>query len=192
MVLATGNFPLLAGATVSPKPMIDFTVAPAVITPGAHILISWNAPWATTCVGNGFSTQKAIQGNLLLLPDTSKDYTVTCKGLNGSESITKRVLVKIVSGPNAPKLDFYLSSVHETNGGTGGGRFPFATFNWASSGATSCVGSSWSYADLSISGDWAAGQLSASEVLSSYPNGPYFYDLTCSGPGGSITKSVNW
>lgn len=132
--------------------------------------ITWSSSNASSCTisPSGWSGTSGSQstGNLT----SAVTYTANCSGVGGggSDSVTVNV-----EGPPSPNLNFSADSTSVSyNSGT--------TLRWSSSNTTSCSASNAWSGSKSLNGSESTGNLTSSKT----------YTLSCSGSGGSTSKTV--
>jgi len=85
----------LTSAGCMGRPSISFSVSPTRINSGGSATLKWSASNATSCIAsNGWSGEQGIQGSKTVSPKITTKYSLTCKGLVGSGSISATVTVK--------------------------------------------------------------------------------------------------
>jgi hypothetical protein len=166
--------PALAG---QPAPVITLTASPASVAYNGASVIYWSVSRAQSCVASGaWSGTKPTSGTFNTGPLTAAStFTLTCSNKGGST--TKSVAVSVGAAPPppppAPTSTLSASPSSIAYGAT-------TTLSWSSTNATSCQ----------ASGAWTGLKaLSGSEVSMMLTVNSTFV-LTCTGAGGSITKSV--
>ncbi|NTW90296.1 MAG: hypothetical protein HGB37_05310 [Candidatus Moranbacteria bacterium] len=158
----------------APAPTLMLTASPSSVTSGSSSTLAWTSLNATSCTASGgwSGSQSASgtwsTGSLI----AAKTYTLTCTGSGGSitRSITVDVTPVVVP---APTLSFNASPISVQSGSS-------STLFWNSNNATSCTASDGWSGSQSASGTWSTGGLTAAKT----------YTLTCTGSGGSITRSI--
>ncbi|OGG62205.1 hypothetical protein A3C87_01280 [Candidatus Kaiserbacteria bacterium RIFCSPHIGHO2_02_FULL_49_34] len=154
-----------------PTPTLTFTGNPTSVTYNTASTLSWSSTNVTSCTASGaWSGSKAVSGSQSTgaLTTTPNTYTLTCTGPGGS--ITRNVTITIP----APTLSFTGNPTSISNGGA-------STLTWSTANATSCT----------ASGAWSGSKaVSGSQSTGAITTTPNTYTLTCTGPGGSITRDV--
>ncbi len=177
-----------------PASIQSFAASPTSLTAGQSASLSWTTSAATSCTASGgtgsdgwsgpkgTSSTGTSTGPLTTVGTVT--YTLTCTGAGGtsaprSTSVTVNAVVPVQ--PTVTLLANGSSSATVVTGGT-------VTFSWSSSNATSCTASGGS------ASDWSGGKATASSGVAVGPvsgtPGIYAYTLTCSGPGGSGSSTV--
>ena len=169
--------------TVNPPkllPTISLSALPATIDYNGEVHLNWTTINAITCTisdgaglnnsavylqssqyPEGYWWQKSLQSN--------KTFTLTCTGNGGTTS--QSVTVTVATKPPTMSLSATPTSVNY-NGSS--------TLSWSSVNATSCIANGdWS-GTFNTSGSWNTGSLTNSKT----------YMLTCSGSGGTTSKSI--
>ena len=170
-----GTTKCLSMVVLLPPATASLSASPTSIAYGAASTITWSSTNATSCTAGGaWSGAKATSGSVGTGALTaSQTYTLYCTGAGGN-SATQSVTVAVGAAP-APTLTFSASPTTVANGGS-------STGTWSSTNATSCT----------ASGSWSGTQaLSGSASTGPLP-GPanYTYTLSCTGVGGTISRSV--
>lgn len=158
-----------AEAQASP-PSLIFSYSPNEIIIGQSTVATWSSFNATEC-RNSTGTSLALSGSWSTTPTIIGilSSTIICSGPGGAT--TKTATYKVLPKP-APTLGFSYFPGEFTIGESTVGR-------WNSSKATECHNSSGT--NLSLAGSWA-----------NTPNsiGIGSSTITCTGPGGSVTKTA--
>jgi hypothetical protein len=157
-----------------PTPAVTVSVSPAAIALGQTTTLTWSSANATTCTAIGaWSGNQFTSGTAVFRPDATgtATYGLRCEGPGGTGSGS--VLVT-VSAPPPPAVTLSLDPSTVAKG-------QFFSIRWTSSDATICAG-----------GDTLSGTFALSGVLpaTSQTVGSSVYSMTCTGPGGSTTKSA--
>ncbi|MEO7387371.1 MAG: DUF4038 domain-containing protein [Gammaproteobacteria bacterium] len=162
------------GADADPAaPTVVLDVAPASVVSGSSALLTWNATDATDCAASaGWAGVRLASGSESTGALTvAKSYTLTCTGPGGVAADT--IMVAVTALP-VPTVSLTVTPQTIASGGT-------ATLNWSSTDTTACTASgSWS-GSKSIAGSQGTGVL----------GGNASYTLTCTGAGGSATKTAS-
>ena len=165
-------------------------------SPGENIRISARA-YASYCYNNVYNAYLVVNNNGQWMKIIEKDqtpvvyatkhitaatspgvhyltfYGVAFKGHDSTGSIRSYTMQYTVESP-APTISFSASPASVNYNSA-------STLSWSSSNANSCTASgSWS-GSKPINGNESTGNITSSKV----------YTLTCTGPGGSISKNVN-
>jgi hypothetical protein len=189
--------PASVGVTVTapvPASISNFAASPTSLTAGQSASLSWTSSAATSCTasgGTGSDGWSGLKGTSSTGTSTGPlttvgtvTYTLTCTGAGGtsaprSTSVTVNAVVPVQ--PTVTLLANGGSSATVVTGGT-------VTLSWSSSNATSCTASGGS------ASDWSGTKTTASSGVAVGPvsgtPGIYAYTLSCSGPGGSGTSTV--
>jgi len=159
-----------------------FTAVPSTITAGlTSSLITWSPTILNTMYGCTTTSNPndpfwpgslaSSGGTKSVSPTVTTTYTANCTGSWGA--VTKSVIVTVLPNPNpVPTVTLTASPVSVGVGSS-------AVLSWSSTNATSCV----------ASGGWTSNQNLSGSIFVT-PTVTTAYTLTCSGLGGSATKSV--
>ncbi len=161
--------------TVAPAalPEISMSINPGVVDYNGAAQISWNVTNAQNCVASGaWSGARSLSGIETVGPlQQDASYTLNCTGIGGTDSETVSVQVN----PAVPTVNLTAAPLSVAfNSST--------SLSWISEHADTCTASgAWSgsvgTSGLSVS----SGALTADST----------FTVTCSGPGGSASDSVN-
>jgi hypothetical protein len=156
--------------TVAPSPAVTLTGTPSTVATGGSATLTWSSTDATSCTASGgWTGAKATSGNQSTGPLTaSTNFTLTCSGPGGSATRTVTVTV-------APSPAVTLTGTPSTVA-TGGS----STLTWSSTNATSCT----------ASGGWTGAKATNGSQSTGALNATTNFTLTCSGQGGSATRTV--
>jgi hypothetical protein len=154
-------------------PAVTVSASPVNLAYSGSTQLSWTSINASNCTASGdWSGNKATSGstnfsNLL----SDKTYSLTCTGLGGSATDSVSIMV---AGPTASSVNLTASSSSlPFNGAT--------TLSWSSNNTTGCT----------ASGDWSGSKAtSGSQTMSALTSNRVF-SLSCSGPGGTASDTVN-
>lgn len=156
------------------QPQLILSADTNIVPTNGTTTLHWSSTSATACTASGdWTGNRDISGNAITDPITGpSSFTLTCTGPGGS--VAETVQVSNTSTQLPPELTLSASpQMVDINTG--------AALNWSSTNATSCEASgSWN-GTRGISGNEATGPLSQSSI----------YTLTCTGPGGSTSATVN-
>jgi hypothetical protein len=199
-LLCTGlggiSTPSSINVTVSPATPAatigSFTVTPSAVQAGQSVSLAWTSSNATTCSAGGGTGSDGWTGSVgtsstglsvgpLNNPGTVT-YTLTCRGPGGTSAPSSvNVTVNPITPP-APAVTLVANGSNPAQVQPGGS----ITLSWTSSNATSCSASGGS-------GGWSGAQPTSSSgvsVTSIAIPGIYTYTLSCSGPGGTGSSTV--
>lgn len=158
-----------------PAPTVSIGVSPTPIQAGGSATVTWDSTNADSCTASGdWAGSKAISGSEPTTKATAGTYTytITCTGGGGT---TSRSANLTVSPPPGPTLDFTGAPVSYVLGGS-------TTLNWTTTNADNC----------SASGEWTGSKAATgSQTVTPASAGTKAYTLTCTGAGGSISRTVN-
>lgn len=169
---------LWGGATVTmsfaPGPGGGTAAPPGTIYLGGNATLSWSSIGATSCTASGsWSGAQPTQGSLTVHPASTGSYTysLACTGSTGTASASATLNVAPQPAP-AATLTVTPSSIAVGQS---------ATLTWSSSYATTCTASGPGASSSGTSG--TLGVLAQSVGMQSYT-------LSCTGPGGTSTRSA--
>lgn len=154
------------------KPNITFVVDSNTIEYANGVNLSWNVKNSTDCLASGgwAGTKESVGSESISSLTANTSFTLTCNGKGGSRSKTVAVAVSPLQAPSlaltssSPNIGF-----NETS-----------TLNWSSSRADTCV----------ASGGWSGIKETAGSFQTNSLTSDTSFTLTCSGRGGSVTKTV--
>lgn len=171
---------IITTTTTATAPTLTLSVSPTTVSSGGSATLTWSSTNAGSCTATGgWTGSQALSGSKTITNITSaQTYTLTCTGVGNTTTVSKSVSVG-VSTPTptpttaAPTVSLSASPTSVSSGGS-------ATLTWSSTDATSCT----------ASGNWS-GTLatSGSRVMSSITSSQS-YTLTCTGAGGTASKTV--
>ena len=150
---------------------LAFSGNPTSITAGGQTTLSWRSTRAESCTASGaWSGSKALTGQQIVSGIvTSSKYTLSCER-PGRVAIKKTVTISVVP---APTVSLSANPISISSGAS-------STLSWSSTNATRCI----------ASGAWSGSKaVSGSETVSNLL-ATSSYTLTCTGTGGSSTKST--
>lgn len=156
-----------------PVPTVLLTASPQTVTQGGTTTLTWTSTNATTCeASQGWSGTVATSGSQIVTPSGTTTYHIDCFGPGG---VGGDDVVVNFSSTSAPMLTFTASPTNVTPGAGSAS----STLSWSSTNATLCTASD----------GWSGSKsLVGNEVVQ--PSATTTYSLLCSGPGGSVSKSV--
>jgi trimeric autotransporter adhesin len=158
--------------TVIPPPTLTLTASPTSIAVGEFANLRWSTTNATSCIASGaWSGSRSLSGNISVNPATTRTYTLACTGVSGS--VTREVTITV--GGSVPVVTLTAGATSVVAGRT------FA-LTWTTSGASSCT----------ASGSWSGTKplIGSQSITSSKAPGTYTYNLACTNPVGTTTRSV--
>ena len=157
-------------------PTLNLYANPSQVPVGSSSTLYWNTTNVTSCTASGdWYGTKVISGTELVGPiNVVKNYILTCYGPGGS--VVRNVSVSPIGqvlGAAAPTLSIYAipSPVQYGSG---------STLYWNSTNVDYCYASNDWYGSKTISGSQPTGALYRDMT----------YTITCSGLGGTITRSA--
>ena len=168
---AGGSVSQTASVAIIPAPTLSFTAVPATVQAGAATQLTWSATDATACTASGsWSGTKAASGTQSSgALNSNATFTLTCTGAGGTVAQTAAVTVS-----PAPTLTLTATPTNISSGGS-------SQLTWTTTNATACTASgSWN-GSKAVSGTESTGALASSGT----------YGLTCTGDGGTVTKSAS-
>ncbi len=157
---------------------------------GTATALTWSSAQAISCtasqdpVGEWAGTQPT-SGTLSLSPPATTVYTLTCTGASGTTPVAKTATVTVTAPPApaptpptpptppAPTITLAAGAAGVVTGGT-------TTLTWSSTNATAC----------SATGGWTGVQPTSGTATTPAATATQTYGLTCTGPGGTGTASV--
>jgi hypothetical protein len=161
----------------TPAPTVTLQAAPTTVTRGSSTTLTWSSTNSTGCVSSGaWAGNKAASGSTQSAAlQQNSTFTLQCTGAGGSGSASATVQVTDpTQTPAAPTLTFNANQTSLTANS-------MATLTWTTQNATSCT----------AAGSWSGSKsTAATESIGPLSAGSPEYDLTCTGTGGSVTKSV--
>ena len=172
----------------------SFAVTPGSVTAGQSASLAWTSSAATSCTaggGTGSDGWSGAKGTSSTGTSTGPlstagtvTYTLTCTGAGGSSAPSSTSVTVHAVVPVQPTVTLLANGGSSTTVLTGS----TVTFSWSSSNATSCSASGGSASDWSGTKGTSSGGVLVGPV--SATPGIYAYTLTCSGPGGSGSSTV--
>jgi hypothetical protein len=195
---AGGNSaPMSVNVTVTvpvPASITTFQATPSSLTAGQSASLSWTTSSATSCTGSGGTGSDGWAGAKgpssagtstgPLSTAGTVTYTLTCTGAGGTSAPSSTSVTVNPVVPVQPTVTLLANDSASPTVLTGS----MVTFSWSSSHATSCTASGGSNSDWSGTKSTSSTGVQVGPV-SSVP-GIYAYTLTCSGPGGSGSSTV--
>lgn len=175
---ATTSLTITTGEGSVEKPSMSFWADAYSVASGSSTILRWNSTNADNCTASGgdWSGDKATgvgfedTGALV----ANGHYELTCTNSGGSMSSFVDI---IVGGPAAaPSLTFWADDYDIEAG-------EVVNLSWTSANATTC------YASGGVTTDWTGAQL-LNGSRGVYPAYSTTFELTCDGPGGSITANI--
>jgi hypothetical protein len=177
-----------------PASITMFQVTPSALTAGQSASLSWTTSAATSCTGSGGTgsdgwagakgTSSTGTSTGPLSTAGTVTYTLTCTGSGGTSAPSSSSVTVNPVVPVQPTVTLLADGAGSATVLTGS----MVTFSWSSSHATSCTASGGSNSDWSGTRSTSNSGVLVGPV-SSVP-GIYAYTLTCAGPGGSGSSTV--
>ncbi len=175
----TGTGGSASGSTMvvvaAPPPTMTFNVDKTSVAYGASVTLSWSSLNTSVCTASGaWSGDKTIAAGSELRDNltTTSDYTLTCTGPGGGP-VSQSIRVTVAAA-GAPSLTLSTDAATLTPQGV-------AELTWVATNATACIASGQWSGPKPATGKESVGPLI---VTSSFT-------LTCSGPGGSVSKTAS-
>lgn len=198
--------PTSVNPPISSAPSVTLTATPSVITPGSATTLSWNAINATSCTGNGFSTNtgtlspmtgasiapgNGTSGSVTLYPATTSTYSISCTN-GGAASAASSATVYVQSG-TTPSPITTPQSVTLTANPTIVSPGQSSTLAWNSSNADYCEGQGFStgggIVPMSLTSEQVSkGSGSTSGSVTVTPPATTDYSITCY--NGSVATAI--
>ena len=154
-------------------PTISLSASPTTVTMNGSTTINWSSKRASDCTASDdWSGNKATSGSQTIgALQTDSTFTLSCSGAGGSinESISITVAA---SAPPSVNLSASPSSL-PYNGST--------TLSWDSANSSGCT----------ASGDWSGNKATAGSHAIVALTANSSFNLSCSGPGGDASDSVD-
>jgi hypothetical protein len=153
-------------------PTITLQAAPNPVANGGTATLEWSALNADACLASGaWSGSRQTAGIEIVGPvESDADFSLTCAGPGGSETVSVSVQVQGLPGPT---LSFTADpAVISAN--------DMSNLTWSTESADSCI----------AGGDWSGSK----DITGSEDIGPITrtsdFTLTCSGAGGDVTQTL--
>ncbi len=164
--------------TSAGAPTLSFVADHASVRSGGDIHLVWSAVNATSCTASGaWSGDVTTEGTTYLANIRSaKTYVLTCTNATASVSKSLSITVanqEVLPPATAPTLSFTPDVLSVVPGGS-------ARLTWNSANASSCV----------ASGAWSGPRDLTGSVATSGITGVQTYILTCTGTGGTASRSI--
>lgn len=168
--------------TPTPAPQfIYFRYNPAgPVAPGTNVRVQWSVTNATRCVSSGQwgSGAKPVNGDVPRTVNQTQTNTLTCYNGSSSSAPSATQSATITASEPAPTLTLTSNRSSITQGQD-------ITLTWAVSNTSPSPG-------CQASGAWSGGRAwnGGSQTLTPSGTGNKNFTLTCSGPGGQISRTV--
>jgi hypothetical protein len=160
-------------ADLTPPPLVRISASPSsVASAGERTTLAWSVSNADRCEAQGaWSGPKALAGSQSVVIQAESTFSLYCVGKTGKTD-TGSVTVSVST--SKPTVNISATPVTVSAGGV-------ATLSWTTTGASNCT----------AAGDWSGSRsVSGSQSVGPIPDDSS-YSLTCTGPGGSATDSVD-
>lgn len=142
---------------------------------GQDVNLRWAATDAINCTASGgWSGARAAAGTATLTPVATGTVTYTLDCAEDGGSATGSASVTVTVGDAPPALSLTASSAAIAAGDA-------LTLTWSSTSLPSCT----------ASGAWSGSRGSSGSEVLSPAEGSYSYTLTCTGTGGTLSRTVN-
>jgi len=165
------------GGTTPPPPAlptVSLTANPTTVPAGSKSTLTWNATNANACTASGaWSGTKATSGTEERTLTATSTFTLSCSNTQG-QSASRSINVTVAPVSPAPTLSFRAWPVTVARGDT-------TSLIWSAQNATGCV----------ASGAWAGNKAATGEQISPAVQASTTFNLDCTGPGGTIARSIN-
>lgn len=167
-----------ATVTVTPPPppsapTVTLSASPVSVAPGGTSTLTWSSTNAIACnATGGWTGARATAGTestAALSAGTS--FALSCSGAGGTATATATVAV--VAPPAAPTLSLTATPASVMRGAT-------TLLEWSATGSTSCT----------ATGGWAGSKNASGSETSAALAAATTFSLTCTGPGGSVSRNV--
>jgi hypothetical protein len=162
-----------AGGGASP-PTISLSASPTSVPSGGKSTLTWSSSNANACTASGgWSGSRATSGTEQRTINAHSTFTLTCSNTQG-QSASRSVTVSVGAVPPAPTLTFsaWPSKI---------GRGDNTSLTWNSPNTTGCA----------ASGGWAGNKAVSGTQISALLYSSTAFNLDCTGPGGTISRSVS-
>ena len=146
-------------------PTITLNASPITITQGSSATLTWSSSNATSVTSSNFGAT-TVNGSTTVSPSSTTPYNITVSGPGGSTTATVTVTVL-----PPPTITLNASQTTIAQGES-------TTLTWSSTDATSVTSS-----------NFGATTVNGSTTVS--PSVTTTYNITVSGPGGSVSATVN-
>ena len=156
-----------AKITVRPPPSVSLSASPSAITRGGRSTLRWSVSNASSVSISPGIGSVSTSGTRSVSPTSTTTYTITAKGSGGTGTARTTVTVR----PPPPSVRISASPTTITRGDS-------STLSWSSSNATR----------VSISP--GIGSVSTSGTRSVSPTSTTIYEITATGPGGTVENEV--
>lgn len=145
-------------------PIATLTANPTTIDQGDNSLLTWTSTNTNSCTGTNFSTGGAISGSIIVSPNSTTNYGISCTGIGGTTNDSVTISVTPYPTPTATLI----ANPDSIDAGDP------VQLTWSSANTTSCASTSFS----------TGGATSGSITV--YPSSNITYNISCTGPGGTI------
>ncbi len=151
---------------------VALSASPTSVSYYGSTTLSWSSSNAANCTATGdWTGAKALSGSQTINALTANStFSLTCSGTGDDANDSVDV---IVAAPLAPSVNLSASPSSVVQNGS-------TTLNWSTTNADSCT----------ASGDWSGSKASAGLEIISGLTATSTFNISCSGPGGTISDSI--
>jgi hypothetical protein len=155
------------------EPVVHLTADPTAVEYLGSTTLTWSSRNATSCVASGAWTgTKPLSGSQVRGPlSTDSVFTLSCTGPGGTA--VRSVTVDVALPPQPPTLVFTVNPQSVPHGGS-------ALLTWTSQHADGCV----------ATGGWGGARPPSGSASTGALIKDTTFKLSCTGDGGTVTKSV--
>ena len=155
-------------------PTVSLSANPTSVPAGGASTLTWSSSNANACTASGrWSGSRPTSGTEQRTIDANSTFTLACSNTQG-QSTSRSVTVTVAAVPPAPILTF---KSWPSRIGPGDNTWLI----WSAQNTTGCV----------ASGAWAGNKAPSGEQLSALLHSSTAFNLDCTGPGGTISRSVS-
>jgi hypothetical protein len=162
-------------APAVPAPTVALRSDKTTVRPGGSATLTWSSMDAERCTLSGFTSRTKLKGSATVSPPRTRTYAVACTGPGGTAS--KDVTLTVSHTIPAPSIEMWANKPGpKVQPGDG------LAVSWHAMDAASCT----------ASGSWSGTKAARGTSENFHPTTPPSYKLTCSGPGGTSTKTIKF
>jgi hypothetical protein len=155
-------------------PTVSLSAIPTSVPSGGKSTLTWSSSNANSCTASGaWSGSKPTAGTEQRTVNANSTFTLVCSNAQGQKA-SRSVTVSVGAVPPAPTLTL---SAWPTKIGPGDN----TRLSWSSQNTTGCT----------ASGAWAGNKATSGAQLSALLYSSAAFNLDCTGPGGTISRSVS-
>jgi hypothetical protein len=156
------------------SPTVSLSASPTSVSAGGTSRLTWSSSNANACTASGaWSGSRSTSGTEQRTVSANATFTLTCSNAQGQRA-SRSVTVTVAAVPPAPTLTFTAWPTRIGPGDNTG-------LTWSSQNTTGCV----------ASGGWAGNKASSGKQVSTLLYASTAFNLDCTGPGGTISRSVS-